>query len=60
MGQELREHAEHLNRETAVLIEALGRQIQLVAEGVTNVREPLGRIVADHETRIAKLERRIP
>lgn len=55
-----RRHAEQLNRETCVIIEDVRHQIQMVAEGVTTVRNQLGRVLADHETRITNLERRIP
>ena len=58
--RDLMAHAEQLNRETGVLVEDLHHQIQLLAEGVTTVRDQLGRIIADHETRITRLERRMP
>ena len=53
-------HAEQLNRETRVLVEDVRHQIQLMAEGVTTVRDQLGRIITDHEGRITHLERRVP
>ena len=53
-------HAEQLNRETRVLIEDARHEIQLVAEGVTTLRDQLGRILTDHEERITRLERRVP
>ncbi|MCL5972171.1 MAG: hypothetical protein M1499_06380 [Firmicutes bacterium] len=55
-----REHAERLNQETRVLMEDVRHEVQLVAEGVTTVRDQLGRILTDHEERITRLERRIP
>jgi hypothetical protein len=72
--QDLMAHAERLNdktnqridivdqrvRETRVLIEDVRHEVQLVAEGVTTVRDQLGRVVADHEERITRLERRVP
>ena len=56
--RETRQHAEQLNHETRVLMEDMRQQIQLIAEGVTTVRDQLGRIIADHEERITRLERR--
>ena len=60
LNQETRQHAEQLNRETRVLFEDLRHDIQFVAEGVTTVRDQLGRTIADHEERITNLERRMP
>ena len=60
LNQETRQHAEQLNLETRVLLEDMRHQVQLVAEGVTTVRDQLGRIIADHEERITRLERRMP
>ncbi len=46
--------------ETHVLLEDLRHYLQGVAEGVTTVREQLGRTIADHEERLTRLERRVP
>ncbi|MDA8194277.1 MAG: hypothetical protein M0Z53_09815 [Thermaerobacter sp.] len=58
--QDLMVHAEQLNRETCVLVEDVRHQVQLVAEGVTTVHDQLGRMLANHEERITRLERRVP
>ena len=60
MRQDLMVHAEQLNQNPRVLLEDVRHPVQLVAEGVTTVRDQLGRIIADHEERITRLERRIP
>ncbi len=49
--------AQELNHETRVLLESLQGDVRLVAEGVTTVRDQLGRAILDHEQRIARLER---
>jgi exonuclease VII large subunit len=46
--------------ETHVLVEDLRHDLRGVAEGVTTVREQLGRTIADHEERLTRLERRVP
>jgi protein-disulfide isomerase-like protein with CxxC motif len=69
--QDLMAHAERLNQETRqdltqqiqetrVLIEDLRRDLKAVAEGVLTVNDKLDRVMADHEARIARLERRVP
>ncbi|PSR34460.1 MAG: hypothetical protein C7B46_04810 [Sulfobacillus benefaciens] len=70
---ESREHAERLNQETRhdlidhmdrrinethVLIEDVRHEVQLLAEGIITIHDQLGRILADHEERITRLERR--
>ena len=57
LNQATREHAERTNHETRILFEGLRADVRLVAEGVTAVREELGRILADHEERLNRLER---
>ncbi len=58
--QDLMAHAERLNQESRILIEDGRAEVRLVAEGVTTVRDQLGRIIADHEERLTRLERRVP
>ncbi|MCL4318830.1 MAG: hypothetical protein M1596_02900 [Firmicutes bacterium] len=60
LNRETRQHAEQLNQETRVLLEDMRHDLQGVAEGVATVRDQLGRILADHEERITRLERRMP
>ena len=57
LNRDTRAHAEQLNRETRILGADFHAQIQLIAEGVTTVRDQLGQIIADHEERITQLER---
>lgn len=58
--QDLMAHAERLNQATRVLIEGLRHDLQAVAEGVLTVNDKLDRVTADHEARIARMERRGP
>ncbi len=58
--KDLIDHMDRSINETRVLIEDVRHQVQLVAEGVTTVRDQLGRIITDHEERITLLERRVP
>ena len=46
--------------ETRVLIEDVRHDVQGVADGVLTVNQKLDRAIADHEERIARLERRVP
>ena len=57
---ETHQRIDDTTRETRVLLEDMRHQIQLLAEVVTTVRDQLGCIIADHEERITRLERRIP
>ncbi|MCL5971153.1 MAG: hypothetical protein M1499_01140 [Firmicutes bacterium] len=58
--QDLMAHTDRRIHETQVLIEDVRHEVQLVAEGVTTVRDQLGRVLDDHEERITRLERRRP
>lgn len=69
--QDLMAHAERLNqetrqdltqqiRETRVLVEDLRQDLKAVAEGVLTLNDKVDRLMADHEARIARLERRLP
>ena len=71
LNAETRAHVERLNAETwahaedlhtwgRILIENVHRDVRAVAEGVQVVSDKLDRIAEDHESRIRRLEERMP
>jgi hypothetical protein len=59
MHQDLRAEMRRESGETRILVEDLRAQIQLVAEGVSNANERLGRFRDDIQTQMGQLDRRV-
>ena len=60
LNQETRELAQQLNQETRILIEAVQHDVRGVADGFIQLDRKIDRIFDDHESRIARLEGRMP